>query len=158
MAGVVLALDLGTKAGWACRNKDGLIQSGAATFNNVGHGGHRFLRFRAWLTNVKNGLGGIDAVFYERVEFISTVENARTKYGFEGTLLAWCEHHEIPYSGTSPGAIKKFATGSGRADKRAVRDGMRLRCPSNAVATYDEADALALLMLALERMECGRAA
>ena len=155
-AGAVLALDMAAHTGWACCHIDGAIRSGAVTFDKRGGGGFRFLPFRAWLTNFKNAAGGLEAVWWERIEFISTVENARTKYGFEATLLAWCEHHGIPYTGIAPATIKKFITGSGRATKRDVMDAVRLR--GHTVISDDEADALALLQLALERMECGRAA
>lgn len=155
--GAVLALDLGTTTGWACRHADGAIRSGVVVFENLGHGGHRFLRFRAWLTNFKNAAGDLEAVYYERIDFIGTsVENARTKFGFEATLGAWCEHHGVPYTGIPPATIKKFATGNGNAKKPAMMDAMR---QSGFHPKDDnEADALALLMLALERMECGRAA
>lgn len=157
--GAVLSLDLGTKLGWACRHVDGATRSGAVTFDKRGGGGHRFLRLRAWLTNFKNAAGGLEAIWYEEINFLGprpSVENARTKFGFEGNLLAWCEHHGIPYYGVHPATIKKYATGKGNAKKPEMVEAMRAL--GYTVTGDDEADALALLLLALERMECGRAA
>lgn len=160
-SGAVLALDLGTHTGWACRHVDGAIWAGTVTFDKRGGGGFRFLHFRAWLTEFKNrAVGGLEAVWWERIDFLgrrgASVENARTKFGFEATLTAWCEHHGIPYTGIPPGPIKKFATDNGNAKKPAMMDAMRQA--GFDPKTDDEADALALLMLALERTECGRAA
>ena len=157
--GAVLALDLGAHTGWACRHIDGAIRSGTVTFDVRGGAGFRWLRFRAWLTEFKNAAGGLDMVWWERIDFLGprpSVENSRTKYGFEATLTCWCEHHGIPYPQALPSQIKKFATGNGNATKKEVMDAMR---QSGFHPKDDnEADALALLGLALERTECGRAA
>lgn len=156
-SGAVLALDMATHVGWACRHIDGAIRSGTVTFDKRGGVGFRWLRFRAWLTEFKNAAGGLEAVWWECINFAGTsTENARTKFGFEATLTAWCEHHGIPYPDATPSQIKQFATGNGSAKKPAMIDAMRQA--GFDPADHNEADALALLLLALERMECGRAA
>ena len=52
---VVLALDLGTKTGWALHGSDQAITSGTVEFKNDRWqgGGMRFLRFKQWLTEIK---------------------------------------------------------------------------------------------------------
>jgi Holliday junction resolvasome RuvABC endonuclease subunit len=59
-------------------------------------------------------------------------------------LTAWCEDNNIPYQGVSVGTIKKFATGSGNADKNAVKRAVREKWGFKP-KDDDEADALALL-------------
>ena len=52
----ILALDLGHRLGWALRSADGVITSGVAEFrqDRWQGGGMKFLRFRRWLTELKN--------------------------------------------------------------------------------------------------------
>ena len=59
----VLALDLGTKTGWALHGQDQAITSGTVEFKNDRWqgGGMRFLRFKQWLTEIKQMAGGLDA-------------------------------------------------------------------------------------------------
>ena len=149
----VLGLDFGTVTGWAIRHAGGNLDCGQKRFEKRGGAGFRFLKFRAWLTETKNSAGGFEAVYYERVDFASTTEQSRTIFGFEATLGAWCEHHRIAYAGLPVATIKKFWTGSGRADKpqmvaTAREMGFDL-CPRD----HNAADALAVLHLGLERME-----
>jgi hypothetical protein len=49
-AGAILALDLGTRTGWAIRTGDGVITSGVSEFRpgRFQGGGMAFLRFPAW--------------------------------------------------------------------------------------------------------------
>ncbi len=155
-AGAVLALDLGNNTGWAIKRLDGRVASHMADFTpeKGDNGGYRYLRFRRWLTDTKNKVGGVEAIYYERIDFISTVENARVKFGFEATLTAWCEHYRIPYEGIPPGTIKKGITCDGNAKKpevMAALEGLGYR-----PVDHNAADALALLLLGLERMEGAR--
>jgi len=65
----VLALDLGTKTGWALHGADQSITSGTVLFKNDRWqgGGMRFLLFNQWLTEIKQVAGSIDAIFFEEV-------------------------------------------------------------------------------------------
>ena len=160
-AGAVLALDLGTHTGFACRHVDGAIRSGAVKFDARGGCGYRYARLRKWLTDFKNAAGGLDALWYEDCPFTRPGDSQAPRLygGFEATVTCWCEHHGIPYTAINTSTIKKFITGKGRGHenpKAAVMEAVRAL--GYDPATHDEADALALLMLALERMECGRAA
>lgn len=147
----ILALDLGTTTGWAMRTADGRITSGTASFKPGRYegGGMRYLRFRRWLTELKAAADGIAEVHFEEVRRHAGVDAAHAYGGFLATLTAWCEHHGTPYSGTPVGAIKKFATGRGNADKAAMVAAMRER--GFAPSDDNEADALALLILAVEQ-------
>ncbi len=151
--GTILALDLGTRTGWALQGRDGAITSGTEGFKpqRFEGGGMRFLRFKRWLTELKHAVDGIDAVFFEEVRRHAGVDAAHAYGGFMAHLTAWCEHHRIPYQGVPVGTIKKHATGRGNAGKQAVLTAMlalRFRPEDD-----NEADALALLMWALATQE-----
>ena len=146
----ILALDLGTHTGWALRQRDGGIASGTQHFtpSRFEGGGMRFLRFKHWLTEIKQTACGIDAVFFEEVRRHVGVDAAHAYGGFLAHLTAWCEHHSIPYQGVPVGTIKKHATGKGNGDKSAVIAAMRTK--GFDPADDNEADALALLDWALK--------
>lgn len=146
----ILALDLGTNTGWALSSRDGAITSGTEQFKlqRFEGGGMRYLRFKHWLTEMKQRADGIDAVFMEEVRRHAGVDAAHAYGGFLATLTAWCEHHNIPYQGVPVGTIKKHATGKGNASKEQMITAVRKL--GHAPVDDNEADALALLYWALE--------
>ena len=151
MSTTILAIDLGTTTGWALRRRDGDIVSGVEVFRPQHHegGGMRYQRFRRWLTDTKRWADdSIGLVVYELVRRHSGTHAAHVYGGFQAMLMAWCEHHQIPYQGVPVGAIKRHATGSGNADKAAVIEAMRRR--GHSPADDNEADALALLHWAID--------
>lgn len=141
----LLALDLGTTTGWALASRDGSITSGSASFKpqRFEGGGMRFLRFKRWLTEIKQTSNGIDAVYFEEVRRHLGVDAAHAYGGFMAHLTAWCEHHHIPYQGIPVGTIKKHATGRGNASKDEML--AAARALGHSPADDNEADALALL-------------
>ena len=142
---IIMALDLGTTTGWAIREVQGNITSGTASFKTgrFEGGGMPFLRFKHWLTDLKNTLGVIDAVYFEEVRAHKGVDAAHKYGGFVAHLTAWCEHHGIPYSGISVGTIKKHITGKGNAPKESVIAAVKNK--GFAPVDDNEADSLALL-------------
>ena len=149
----IFALDLGTQTGWALTSRDGSITSGSQSFKpqRFEGGGMRFLRFKRWLTDIKQCNDGIDQVVFEEVRRHVGVDAAHAYGGFMGHLTAWCELHNIPYQGVPVGTIKKHATGKGNAGK----DEMIIAAKSRGHDPMDdnEADALALLHWAIETQE-----
>jgi len=145
MRTTILALDLGTHTGWALHHLDGTTASGTAHFipQRFEGGGMRYLRFKRWLTEIKQSVDGIDAVYFEEVRRHAGVDAAHAYGGFLAHLTAWCEHHQIPYQGVPVGTIKKHATGKGNAGK----DAMIAAAKARGLDPQDdnEADALALL-------------
>lgn len=143
----ILALDLGTTAGWALRNA-GVIQHGFISFK--GHryegGGMRYLRFGRWLGEIAAS-AEVSAVYFEEVRRHAGVDAAHVYGGLLATLTAWCESRDIPYQGVPVGTIKRHATGKGNASKEQVIAAMRAL--GHPVADDNEADALALLHLAM---------
>lgn len=149
MITTILALDLGTTTGWALRLVDGTTTSGSESFRpqRFEGGGMRYLRFRRWLTEVKQSADGIHAVYFEEVRRHAGVDAAHAYGGFLAHLTAWCEHHNIAYQGVPVGTIKKHATGKGNAGKEAVI--AATRAWGFDPADDNEADALAILHWAL---------
>lgn len=145
----ILALDLGTNAGWAIHSGHGPIASGTESFKpgRFEGGGMRYLRFRRWLDELQAAAGGIVAVYFEEVRRHAGVDAAHAYGGFLATLTAWCEAHQIPYGGVPVGTIKKHATGKGNADKASMVAAARAR--GHNPTDDNEADALALLHWAL---------
>lgn len=153
MINAILALDLGTNTGWALLSRDGSITSGTEQFKpqRFEGGGMRYLRFKRWLTEIKQCADGIDTVYFEEVRRHVGVDAAHAYGGFLATLTFWCEHHSIPYQGVPVGTIKKHATGKGNASKDQMIASIQLR---GYKATDDnEVDALALLYWAIETQE-----
>ena len=156
--GAILALDLGTHMGWALRHVDGLVESGVLNLKPKRHEGFgaRFYRLRLWLTATKNRVGG--ELFHLTYEH-TPGQRARAAHiagAFEATVTAWCEHHDIPYRSAHSATVKKHATGKGNADKTAVEAAVRAK--GFDPETHDEADALAILDLALCRLDADYAA
>jgi len=145
----ILALDLGTKCGWAITSDDSII-SGTEHLKIAGRnrfegGGMRFVRFKKFLNELKNS-NGVDEVYFEQVVARQPSVAADHAYGgYLACLTAWCEHHDIPYEGIPVGTIKKHITGKGNANKALVVEKIKEMgfdpCDDN------EADALALLDL-----------
>lgn len=141
----ILALDLGTTTGWAIKSADMQIMSGSQSFKprRFEGGGMRYLRFKAWLDEIKSTAHQIDEIYFEEVRRHAGVDAAHAYGGFLATLTAWCEHNKIAYQGVPVGTIKKHATGKGNANKEQMIDAMRKK--GHDVSDDNEADALALL-------------
>ena len=145
----ILALDLGTKMGWAMQSLSRV--SGTVDFKNSRFegGGMRYLKFNRWLDDMLHLAGNIDAIYFEEVRRHLGVDAAHAYGGFLAHLTAWCEQHAIPYQGVPVGTIKRHATGKGNANKAMVMAAMRQR-GFNPVDD-NEADAQALLLWALDQ-------
>jgi hypothetical protein len=148
--GTILALDLGTTAGFALRTDVGAIVSGTVSFrpSRYDGGGVRYLRFRAWLDGVATDAGGIGVIHYEEIRRHLGTDAAHIFGGLLATLTAWCEQRGIAYQGVPVGTIKRFITGKGNADKDAVIAAIRAR--GFSPVDDNEADALAILLWAIE--------
>lgn len=107
----------------------------------------RFLRFKRWLTEIKQSCDDIDCLHFEEVRRHVSTDAAHAYGGFLATLTAWCEHHQIPYQGVPVGTIKKHATGKGNASKEEMVASAQAR--GHAPTDDNEADALALLHWAI---------
>ncbi|MBF0341347.1 MAG: hypothetical protein HQL95_10360 [Magnetococcales bacterium] len=148
--GSILALDLGSKMGWALRQADGTVTCGTVEFRpgRFEGGGMAFVRFKKWLNEVIRFAGPIGSVFFEEVRAHAGVTASHVYGGFLSHLSAWAEEAEIPYQGVPVGTIKRHATGKGNASKEEVIEAMRRK--GHNPADDNAADALAILHWALD--------
>ncbi|WP_375679113.1 crossover junction endodeoxyribonuclease RuvC, partial [Bartonella sp. AP33XZML] len=109
----------------------------------------RYLRFKQWLSEIKQTAGGIDAVYFEEVRRHVGTDAAHVYGGLLATLTAWCEHHQIPYEGIPVSTIKKATTGKGNASKEEMIEAMCIK--GHKPCDDNEADALAILYLVKEK-------
>lgn len=142
-----LALDLGTKCGWAVRDGAGVV-SGVWHLQNDRQrrfegGGMKWLRLRGFLDDVMASAGKPDRVAVEEVRRHLGTDAAHAYGGALAVVTAWCEEHGIPYEAVPVAIIKKHATGKGNANKAAMIEAAKLRGwhPEDD----NEADALWLL-------------
>lgn len=147
---VLLALDLGSTTGWALRGSTGAVTSGTGTFrpSRFEGGGMAFLRFSHWLSELNEQAGPIQTVYFEEVRRHAGTLAAQVYGGFLAHLGSWAEFRDVPYQGVPVGTIKRHATGKGNADKDAMVAAARSR--GFAPADHNEADALAILMWAID--------
>lgn len=147
----ILALDLGTQTGWAVYSSNGSIISGTQNFKpqRFEGGGMRFLRFKRWLDELYVLTNSIEEVYFEEVRRHIGVDAAHVYGGFLSQLSMWCEEAKIPYSGVSVGTIKKHLTGKGNASKEMMIE--EVKKLGYHPKDDNEADAIALLMLVIER-------
>lgn len=145
-----LALDLGTKTGWALASLNHAgnlqIQSGVQSFvfnPRYEGGGMRFLKFQRWMDEMNRG-GVIERLVFEEVmQRPASVAAGHVYGGFLGHLTSWCEQNNIPYEGVPVGTVKKDLTGRGNATKKDMIEWIKLK--GHAPADDNEADALAVL-------------
>lgn len=146
----ILALDLMSALGWACRADDGVICYGTETFQTaqVASPGMKWMRFRNWLKRIRQE-GKPEFVFYEEVRGFPAKNRGRDSkiyYGFETTLLAFCAAAKLESQGVTPQTIKKFIAGSGAASKEAVISAVKAL--GYQPTDSNQADAIALLLYA----------
>lgn len=118
----ILALDLGTKTGWAVATRDGLQFCGTESFTPRARWtpGQRWLRFRAWLVDLLHK-HDIHALAYERVVFGHSSAASSDVYGaFKCLVELTVEGRNIELLTVAVPTVKKHWTGSGRADKAAM--------------------------------------
>ena len=148
----ILALDCGTKTGWASF-ADGRIESGVQDFSlKRGESkGIRFLRFNTWLKAMAK-LTNPQVVVYELAHFRGG-HATEILVGMTTRIEEFCESNNIEYGSVHSATLKKFATGSGRANKEDMIKAAQVKY-GKIVNSDDEADAL--LILAWAREEYGK--
>ena len=147
----ILALDLGTKTGWAA-SVNGTTVSGVQNFTprRFDGGGMRFLRFREWLSELL-GKHKFNLVCFEEVRRHLGTDAAHVYGGLMGQLTSICEEMSIPYEGVSVAEIKRSATGKGNAKKPAMIEAAALAFPDVQIEDDNHADALCLLKMQVKQ-------
>jgi len=145
---MLLALDLGTKAGWASQSEGSSdFTSGVQTFANdrFSGGGMRYLKFEKWLQEMPKP----SQVVFEEVRRHRGTDAAHVYGGLLAVLTKWCEANRIPYAGVPVGTIKKSWTGNGSAGKNVMIGEAKKR--GFNPQDDNEADALALIHYWIEQ-------
>ena len=122
---MILALDLATKTGWAMR-QNGQIISGVQDFSlkRGDSPGMRYLYFMAWLQQFSKlemtsvyGTEQIKPTIVYEQPHMRGGHATEVLAGLVATLQAFCSSFGIEHTAVHTATLKKFATGSGRADK-----------------------------------------
>lgn len=155
----VLSLDLATVCGWALLG-GGVITSGSQSFARytgcksrpADHPGETFAKFHRWLANkVREDKPDVLA-FEEMSGFYKGQHTPRLLYGLRGVMMSVAAAYgAIPCFGYDAASVKKFWAGKGNAKKPDMVAATRERCPGVDLTDDNEADALAILHLHLER-------
>ena len=149
---VLLTLDLATKTGFAL-SCDGVLQtSGVFKFKSSKEDPVKVLiQFRAALEDLKAKHGKIDTIVYERVDFC----RFRLAYAMHCRLLAtlqlFCADNGIKLESASVAALKRYATGFGRADKEEMVLAAGRHYPEVEIKDDNHADALIIMAWASKK-------
>jgi len=144
----ILAIDPGTKCGWASLSKRH-IESGVHDFA-LARGdspGIRFLRFRNWLADMLT-MTAPDLVVYEQ-PLLKFGYSAEILAGFTTRIQEACAERAINCMAVHGSTLKKFTCGTGRADKTQMVIAAAKRFDKK-VQDDNEADALNLLWFAMQ--------
>jgi len=144
----ILALDLGTYCGWA----HSLGSSGVWLLKpkKDESDGIRLIRFANKLRWLKKALG-IDIIAYEAARHGGRANRGLVTHSeLQGVVKQLSEELSYQYKGYSPTAIKKFATGDGRASKEAM---IRAACKFSGKGITDDNEADAICLLEMAKLE-----
>ncbi|MGU9992726.1 hypothetical protein D0839_16330 [Bordetella avium] len=148
----LLALDLGTKTGYALRRRDGRITHGTEVFTprSSWTPGQKWQRYRAWLSRmITDHAVGIIAFEDVKAHGKSGVLAAHAYGGYRAMLEMVADQHNIELVPVGVGVVKKHWTGKGNADKAAMVAQAKAR--GYRPETDNDADALAILDWAVAR-------
>lgn len=119
----ILAIDPGSRTGWCIRDHDGRMDAGTwdLTAKRFEGGGMRYVRLRAYLTEVLN-LARPGVVVVEEVHRHMGADAAHLYGAIVGIVQEECERRtpKVPYSSVHWATVKKLATGKGNAKKDAM--------------------------------------
>jgi len=136
----ILAIDPGTKCGWAIDAK----HSGVWNLkpNKFDSGGMRFVEL---YNHIRNNISGVDLLVYERVERHSSTYAGHIYGGIIAVIQGISQEYLVPYKGVPVGTIKKHATGKGSANKEAMIRAAQSLFRGVDIKDDNHADALCLL-------------
>lgn len=149
----VLALDLGTHAGWAVSNRalDAPQASGTMdlTPRRGESPGFRYLRLRSKLEEIRSAYPDLTIVAYEMPHQRGGAAS-EVLLGCATTVQSWCAEHSLQHVSVHSATLKKSATGKGNASKEEMVAAAKAK--GWKPANDDEADALHLLDYALKEL------
>lgn len=154
---VILGIDPGTAiVGYAAIAEDpkngepALVDSGAIKPKTAKHSGR--------LKDIHERLGRLidihrpEAVAVEKIFFSKNIKTALSVAEARGVIILTAEERLIRVCEYTPGEVKLAVTGSGNADKRQVRQMVRLILKQSRLPRLDDVtDAIAIAIAALRR-------
>jgi crossover junction endodeoxyribonuclease RuvC len=146
----LLALDLGTRCGWALW--DGArLESGVQVFDlKRGESpGMRFVRFNAWLASWAPDTPRPALIAYEQTHHRGGAAT-EVAAGLATRVQEFCARHGVEHVAVHSATLKKWATGKGNADKAGMLAAVCRRW--KPVTDDNETDAVALLQYALREL------
>jgi Holliday junction resolvasome RuvABC endonuclease subunit len=149
--GVILALDCATKTGWALIKSGMVYESGVQDFSKKRgeSNGIMFIRFRKWISNMFKENKPSLIVYEQTPLHFKSGSALEISMNLTGRVQEEADKEFIQYTSYAPTALKKFATGAGKADKGAMIKACEQK--SGMVTTDDnEADAILLGLMAYE--------
>ena len=148
----ILALDLGSRMGWAVNN-DGVIRSGMEDFtlSKGEHKGKRYNNCRKWIKEMIY-MYEPDMVYYE-MPHMRGKHATQALHGYLTCLQMATATYGINIAEVHSGTLKKFATGYGKASKEdmIIASEMLLGTEgqfTRKITDDNEADAICLLKYA----------
>ena len=149
----ILALDLGTKTGWAYYNGENIISGWWDLSLQRGDSqGMCFLYLESKLDIFLLTRSKPDIVIFERAHHRGGAATQKA-IGFATRVLAWCAQNGIEHTDIHSGTLKKYATGSGRADKNKMIELAEKKWEDQEIETDDQADALWILDWGMEKFK-----
>lgn len=149
---MILALDVASKCGWCLWNEGKVIESGTEDFTKQRgeSNGMLFIKFRRWLNYMLKG-SRVSLVIYEQAHHRG---GHATEIGVNltGRVQEVCADLSIEYTTVHSGTLKKWATGSGSADKQEMMVAAT-RILGRKPIDDDEADAVMMAAYASEKYE-----
>lgn len=158
-----LALDLGTKTGYAVGNSRRIIESGTWTLAGAKElraqklaganrsGDCRFFRLMEHIAKTINR-HNISRIIFEDVIFFTSTSQTQLWASLRSAI--WAIKSANPHIETEcvhVGTLKKFATGNGRADKAEMNRAAIGKFPSIALTNADDNQIDALWLLEFDR-------
>lgn len=143
----VLAIDIGTKCGFACGDpstNNERVVSGCWNLkpNRFQDHGTRFVLLYNALTELHKSTG-FTLIVVEAVRRHLGTDAAHMYGGYLAIIQKWATDNHVAYNGVPVATIKKYATGKGNADKKMMI--AAVRGWGYEIQDENEADALALL-------------
>lgn len=148
----ILAIDPGTKTGWAFSDGE-RVTSGVNTLKlRPGEAkSMRYIRFKKWFDDMLIECAPVQLVIYE-MPHMQGLAATEFLMNLVGRIKEVCDEYGVPFTDVHSGTLKKFTAGHGKASKAQMMK-LALDRFGVIVATDDEADALHMLAYAREIYE-----
>ncbi len=150
---VILAIDPSSQCGWATYDGDRYLSGSVRLTRSSEKGIERDLMRAARMRDVLGGwsLTATHLVF-EGSAGQRFRQSMKVACQLEGVMLVWADEWDISVSSVAPCAVKKWATGNGRASKADMMQAAK-RLTGVDPEDDNEGDALCLCAMAVEKAD-----